>query len=151
MLPLQLPNPTNSCFLVSSLVSVRNLGCKQKESGNNPSKWELVERISVAPRTDRWFIKQEARGLGAPAEGESGLFSFAPLPLQCFRLQPTLHSRFRVPGDKVTFVKQVLCPVLPSRSYHPGEKENLAPYDSTMGDGEMDTDSPKPHILCSSF
>ena len=64
MLPLQLPNPTNSSFLVSSLVSVRNLGCKQKESGNNPSKWELVERISVAPRTDRWFIKQEARGLG---------------------------------------------------------------------------------------
>ena len=60
------------CFLSSYLiqpilpfwclpVSVRNLGCKQKESGNNLSKWELVERISVAPRTDRWFIEQ-ARG-----------------------------------------------------------------------------------------
>ena len=28
---------------------------------NSLSKWELVERMSVAPRTDRWFIEQ-ARG-----------------------------------------------------------------------------------------
>ena len=69
-------------------------------------------------------------------------------------LSPSAHSPFKIQSPRRQghiCQTEVLCPILPSRSYHPVEKENLAPYDSTMGDGEMDTDLLKPHILCGSF
>lgn len=98
--------------------------------------------------TDGLQSKQEARGLGAYAQEGSGLFSFTLLPLQRSRLQLAPHSRCRVPGENVTFVKlkshaPPAFPLLPSS----GKRENLAPFDFTVGDGEMDVDSPKPHKI----
>ena len=143
LLPLQLPNPTNSSFLVSSNVSVRNLGYKQKESG----KWESSERIPVVYRASKrrwgWEPQQKESQVSSPLPHfHCNAFTINPLSIQESESQET-GSRL----SNSSLMPHPALSLLPSG----GKRENLALSDSTTGDGEMDTDSLKPYISCGSF
>lgn len=141
-----LSNPTNSSVVSPDASWVAR---RRKEMWGPPGKWESLERISAALiLMDGFQSYQEARGPGAQAEEESGLFTCTLLPLLSIQSTFFYHLvKIQSPRRVCPICHmQVSCPILPSHSYHAGEQRG-PPVDSTVGDEEMGTASTKPHTL----
>lgn len=115
-------------------------------SKGNLAKWESSERISVVYRARKrlggWEPQQKESQVSSPLPHfHCNAFTFNALSIQDSESQET--------GSHLS--NSSLMPHSDSLLPSGGKRENLTLSDSTTGDGEMDTDSLKPYILCGSF
>lgn len=148
------PRSCPCCFLSSYLIQpILPFWCLPMcQSGiwatskRNLAKWESSERISVVYRASKrlrgWELQQESQVSSPLPHFHCNAFTINPLSIQDSESQETgsrLSNSSLMPHPPLS--------LLPSG----GKTENLALSDSTTGDGEMDTDSLKPYVLCGSF